>query len=78
MTTNERMNCYRYRHFQVGTKGEIKSPFDRGVKLNCFNLLQWTCLGPVCKPDPVDWLSQFSVDSSTSEDTQPLLDQGFV
>ena len=35
MTTNERMNAGRYKHFHVGgRRGEIRSPFNRGVIQN--------------------------------------------
>jgi len=33
MTTNERMNAGRYKHFH-GKRGEIKSPFHKGVLQN--------------------------------------------
>ncbi|KAB7496510.1 hypothetical protein Anas_00905, partial [Armadillidium nasatum] len=83
MTTNERMNCYRYRHFKVGKKGEIKSPFDRGIKQNCVNLLNWRCCGASCQPDSTDWLNAFSIEEHQEEDSQPLINdaaemQGFV
>ena len=33
MTTNERMNAGRYKHFH-GKRGEIRSPFHKGVLQN--------------------------------------------
>jgi hypothetical protein len=35
MTTNERMNASRYKHFHVpGRPGLIRSPFNRGIIQN--------------------------------------------
>ncbi|KAK8391811.1 hypothetical protein O3P69_017445 [Scylla paramamosain] len=73
MTTNERMNCYRYKHFQVGKKGEVRSPFHRGVWRNLQDLLDWTCFG-LLKPDRTDWLRVYTL-AESAEDKQPLLSQ---
>lgn len=42
MTTNERMNLYRYRHFHADGDGSIRNPFTRGCINNLYNF--W------CKP----------------------------
>ncbi|XP_042222045.1 palmitoyltransferase ZDHHC17-like [Homarus americanus] len=73
MTTNERMNCYRYKHFQVGKKGEVRSPFHHGVWQNLQDLLNWQCFG-IFKPDRTDWLHIYTL-SESAEDKQPLLSQ---
>nr|XP_045618619.1 palmitoyltransferase Hip14-like [Procambarus clarkii] len=73
MTTNERMNCYRYKHFQVGKKGEVRSPFHHGIWQNLQDLLNWQCFG-VLKPDRTDWLHIYTL-AECAEDKQPLLSQ---
>ena len=75
MTTNERMNAARYRHFQTGTiqvldnrntrqvsggRGVHNSPFDRGWWQNIVDFLGWR-LGGVLRPAKIDWTKQFSV-----------------
>jgi len=60
MTTNERMNAARYRHFQSGGRGVHNSPFDRGWWQNIVDFLGWR-LGGVLRPAKVDWTKQFSV-----------------
>ena len=60
MTTNERMNCGRYKHFQRGDQpGEVRSPFDRGIWRNARDFLGWRC-GGLCRPAKEDWLKRFS------------------
>ena len=38
MTTNERLNAYRYKHFQTAEPGVIRSPFKLVVLPIVFNL----------------------------------------
>ncbi|XP_063223420.1 palmitoyltransferase Hip14 isoform X2 [Bacillus rossius redtenbacheri] len=73
MTTNERMNSGRYKHFQTpGRRGgvETRSPFHRGVCQNLVDFAQLRCCG-LLKPDPTDWLSRYEVVQSVEE--VPLL-----
>jgi len=72
MTTNERMNAARYRHFQSGGRGVYNSPFDRGWWQNIVDFLGWR-LGGVLRPSLIDWTKQFSVPGSGDNDGQPLL-----
>lgn len=60
MTTNERMNAARYKHFHHSTSGAPRSPFHRGICQNLVDLLGWRCCG-ILRPDPTDWLTQFEV-----------------
>lgn len=59
MTTNERMNAGRYRHFHGGTGG-TKSPFHRGRYQNIIDFLQLRCFG-LCRPDPTDWMTRYII-----------------
>ncbi|XP_076063754.1 palmitoyltransferase Hip14 [Oratosquilla oratoria] len=75
MTTNERMNCYRYKHFQIGgKKGEVRSPFHRGIWKNCVDLVNWRCFG-LLKPDTTDWLHTYSLSDDKEGDKRPLLSE---
>uniref|UniRef100_A0A2P2I5D9 Palmitoyltransferase n=1 Tax=Hirondellea gigas TaxID=1518452 RepID=A0A2P2I5D9_9CRUS len=74
MTTNERMNCYRYRHFQTGKKGEIKSPFNRGMWSNLVDLLNVSCLGLV-QPSQKDWRVMFTVEQATAQEPVKAADR---
>ncbi|KAL1375914.1 hypothetical protein pipiens_017200 [Culex pipiens pipiens] len=67
MTTNERMNRGRYRHFQA--KGG-KSPFTRGPVRNLFDFLECGCFGLV-QPLQTDWMQYFDFDKSVEH--EPLL-----
>lgn len=58
MTTNERMNRGRYRHFQAAGG---RSPFTRGAVRNTADFLECGCLGLV-KPQRVDWQTAFELD----------------
>ncbi|KAF2352935.1 Ankyrin repeat-containing domain [Trinorchestia longiramus] len=73
MTTNERMNCYRYRHFQTGKKGEVRSPFSRGVWRNFIDLLGLRCFG-LFRPSQKDWRVMFTVDDATAEESAEYVD----
>merc|ERR1719481_151342 len=74
MTTNERMNSARYRHFKHGTRpGSQVSPFDRGVWQNVVDFAGWK-FGGLLKPATIDWTKQFHVPGS-GDDKSPLLDE---
>ena len=80
MTTNERMNAGRYKHFQQngGGGGEIRSPFDRGVWRNARDFLGWRCRG-LCRPSNEDWLKRFAVaDGGGEGDESSLLANEYV
>lgn len=71
MTTNERMNAGRYRHFQSGGgRGVHISPFDRGWWQNLVDFLGWR-LGGILRPSTTDWTKQFTVPGEG--DTQPII-----
>jgi hypothetical protein len=72
MTTNERMNAGRYRHFQSGGRGSGQaSPFDRGWWQNLVDFLGWRA-GGVLRPSTLDWTKQFDVPGEA--DQRPLID----
>jgi len=74
MTTNERMNAARYKHFQRVSRGVHKSPFDRGLLQNTVDFFGLQ-LGRL-RPSKVDWTKQFSVPGphqDVAEDTESLL-----
>ncbi|GFQ94500.1 palmitoyltransferase ZDHHC17, partial [Trichonephila clavata] len=58
MTTNERMNCSRYRHFKRDKKGNIKSPFHRGAFRNFLDFCEWQCCG-LFQLDTRDWKQMY-------------------
>lgn len=67
MTTNERMNRGRYRHFQA--KGG-KSPFTRGAFNNLIDFMEIECFG-LFKPQKTDWMNYFEFDKHAEH--EPLL-----
>lgn len=67
MTTNERMNRGRYRHFQA-TGG--KSPFNRGPIRNTADFLECNCFGAV-QPVTTDWMTYFELEKRIEH--EPLL-----
>ncbi|EDV97269.1 palmitoyltransferase Hip14 [Drosophila grimshawi] len=71
MTTNERMNRGRYRHFQA--KGG-HSPFTRGPLLNLIDFLECSCFG-MMQPRHVDWMSYYDYDAQVHQtiEKEPLL-----
>lgn len=71
MTTNERMNRGRYRHFQA--KGG-HSPFTRGPFQNLVDFLECSCFGLV-QPKRVDWMNYYDYDAQTHQtiEKEPLL-----
>lgn len=77
MTTNERMNASRYRHFSLpslgggaGAGGSSRSPFHRGICQNLVDFFQMRCFG-LFRPDPTDWLTRYHV--KTPVEQEPLL-----
>lgn len=69
MTTNERMNRGRYRHFQAN---DGKSPFDRGPLRNLVDFLECNCFG-LCSPLKRDWTTYFDLDMEKSVEHEPLI-----
>uniref|UniRef100_A0A1L8DY41 Palmitoyltransferase n=1 Tax=Nyssomyia neivai TaxID=330878 RepID=A0A1L8DY41_9DIPT len=67
MTTNERMNRDRYKHFQA--KGG-KSPFTRGYINNFVDFMECTCFGLI-KPNRINWMTFFDMDKP--QEHEPLL-----
>lgn len=65
MTTNERMNAGRYKHFHSGN-GTIRSPFNKGVLQNVVDITGWSFCG-ILRPSKVDWSKKFETE------TEPLL-----
>ncbi|XP_073843762.1 palmitoyltransferase Hip14 isoform X2 [Musca autumnalis] len=74
MTTNERMNRGRYRHFQARSG---KSPFTRGAFNNLIDFLECSCFG-LFKPKRIDWMHYYDFDVHTSKpiEHEPLLSNG--
>jgi palmitoyltransferase ZDHHC13/17 len=67
MTTNERVNHGRYKHFQV--KGG-KSPFTRGPYHNCVDFMEFECCGLI-KSNKTDWKTYFEFEKKVEH--EPLL-----
>lgn len=61
MTTNERMNSYRYKHFQDPKTGVIRSPFNRGRVQNLVDFARVRVPG-FYPPDKKNWKNIFTVD----------------
>ncbi|KAJ8249650.1 hypothetical protein COCON_G00228660 [Conger conger] len=60
ITTNERMNARRYKHFKVTTTS-IESPFNHGCVRNLIDFFEYRCCGLV-RPVVVDWTTQHTID----------------
>ena len=87
MTTNERMNSGRYKHFHSGGGnaaghghghshgggGGVKSPFDKGCRRNTIDFCGWS-FGGFFRPGKVDWTKRYTVD----DDQQSLLKNEYV
>ncbi|KAK6619516.1 hypothetical protein RUM43_012273 [Polyplax serrata] len=59
MTTNERMNAGRYKHFHpTNDLNSTRSPFDHGPCQNIIDLLGLRCFG-LFHPDYTDWMTQY-------------------
>lgn len=67
MTTNERMNRGRYRHFQAAGG---KSPFNRGPIRNTADFLECNCFGTVSTVK-TNWMTNFDLDKTIEH--EPLL-----
>ncbi|KAK2832071.1 hypothetical protein Q7C36_015533 [Tachysurus vachellii] len=60
ITTNERMNARRYKHFKV-TATSIESPFNHGCVRNLIDFFELRCCG-LLRPTLVDWTTQYTID----------------
>ncbi|XP_016125763.1 palmitoyltransferase ZDHHC17-like, partial [Sinocyclocheilus grahami] len=60
ITTNERMNARRYKHFKV-TATSIESPFNHGCIRNLIDFFELRCCG-LLRPVVVDWTSQYTIE----------------
>ena len=85
MTTNERMNSGRYKHFHANNSssshghghshggGGAKSPFDKGCRRNTVDFCGWS-FGGMFRPGKEEWAKRYSVD----DDAQSLLKNEYV
>lgn len=76
MTTNERINSGRYKHFSQPASNsrsghKHRSPFHKGTLQNLVDFAGLRCFG-ICKPDETDWMEQFEFQGK--HDEAPLLD----
>eukprot|EP00069_Balaena_mysticetus_P014706 bmy_08811T0 len=60
ITTNERMNARRYKHFKVTTTS-IESPFNHGCVRNIIDFFEFRCCG-LFRPVIVDWTRQYTIE----------------
>ncbi|KAL4659567.1 palmitoyltransferase ZDHHC17-like [Arapaima gigas] len=60
ITTNERMNARRYKHFKVTTTS-IESPFNHGCIRNLIDFFEYRCCGLI-RPVVVDWTTQYTIE----------------
>ncbi|KAL2102835.1 hypothetical protein ACEWY4_002003 [Coilia grayii] len=60
ITTNERMNARRYKHFKV-TATSIESPFNHGCMRNLIDFFELRCCG-LLRPVAMDWTTQYTID----------------
>uniref|UniRef100_A0A674MKP0 Palmitoyltransferase n=1 Tax=Takifugu rubripes TaxID=31033 RepID=A0A674MKP0_TAKRU len=60
ITTNERMNARRYKHFKV-TATSIESPFNHGCFRNLADFFEIRCCG-LFRPVTVDWTTQYTIE----------------
>lgn len=60
ITTNERMNARRYKHFKV-TATSIESPFNHGCMRNLIDFFEIRCCGLI-RPVSVDWTTQYTIE----------------
>ncbi|GAB1295559.1 Palmitoyltransferase ZDHHC17 [Apodemus speciosus] len=60
ITTNERMNARRYKHFKVTTTS-IESPFNHGCVRNIIDFFEFRCCG-LFRPVVVDWTRQYTIE----------------
>jgi len=72
MTTNERMNAGRYKHFTRTRQGHFTSPFNKGVIQNLADVTGWK-FGGFVNTRRVDWSKQFE-----AEEDEPLMSSQFT
>ena len=88
MTTNERLNASRYKHFHRTPrnpswlkKSKYASPFDRGIFHNAadfFHLRIGAVGGSSNKPRDVDWKNEFNMDRWMNDDEEELIEKSSV
>ena len=61
VTTNERINMGRYKHFQEDKHRKRRSPFDKGCIRNSIDFCGWSW-GGWCRPSKEDWFKRYSMD----------------
>uniref|UniRef100_G3Q770 Palmitoyltransferase n=1 Tax=Gasterosteus aculeatus aculeatus TaxID=481459 RepID=G3Q770_GASAC len=69
ITTNERMNARRYKHFKV-TATSIESPFNHGCIRNLIDFFEIRCCGLI-RPMAVDWTTQYTIEYDQSSGSAP-------
>ncbi|XP_074599566.1 palmitoyltransferase ZDHHC17-like [Brevipalpus obovatus] len=62
MTTNERMNCRRYKYMRQSSENKIFSPFDKGFCINFLEFCGSTCF-KCCGLKTVNWFKVYDLDS---------------
>ncbi|XP_051885869.1 palmitoyltransferase ZDHHC17 isoform X1 [Pristis pectinata] len=67
ITTNERMNARRYKHFKVTTT-TIESPFNHGCIRNIIDFFEFRCFG-LFRPVMVDWTHQYTIEYDQTSGT---------
>jgi hypothetical protein len=78
MTTNERLNAFRYKHFQSSETGVFRSPFNHGVMQNAADFFEFSgplwrkCVGSRHPPVVLDWQSIYSVEQYAAQYQQTL------
>ncbi|CAG2170646.1 unnamed protein product [Oppiella nova] len=71
MTTNERMNCRRYKHFKRDDNGAPISPFNRGVCNNLLDFCQWKVSG-LHRLETRDWRCVYEIDDDEDDEHTPI------
>ena len=71
MTTNERMNAGRYKHFHID--GKIKSPFHRGIVKNAVDFCGWRCGGIFRVANSNEWYRRYETHDSGDAEAKALL-----
>ena len=66
VTTNERINMGRYRHFNENKHSKKRSPFDKGCLRNSVDFCGWSW-GGWCRPSKEDWFKRYSVDEESEK-----------
>jgi hypothetical protein len=84
MTTNERLNASRYKHFHRTPKNsswlkktKYASPFDRGILHNVAEFFHIRIGGGISgsfqRPRDVDWKTEFNMDRWLNDDEEELI-----